>query len=116
MIWRIPTHKPSDRDHAQGTEQRTRSRYIDSIALATPFSYASSVSQYIYITHLSDHFPNNLGFRNLLLVRRSFLQCFCQCFGCELAYCRTNIQRLDTLRPKGLIAKERLYDCRLFKA
>ena len=115
MTWRIPTHTPVRQEscaRARATYKVTVYR-LDSLGYSVFLCLVSLAVK--NLTHLPDHLSNNFSFRNLLLVRCSFLQRLCQCFRCELAYSRTNIQRLDTFRPEGLIAKERLYDCRLFR-
>lgn len=90
----------------------TRSLYIASIALATPFScFLSALLGGTYRrAYLLNHLSYDLRLRNLLLIRCGFPQRFSQGIGGELADGRADVERLDALGPERLIAKEGLND------
>lgn len=93
----------------------SRSRYIASIALATPFSF--TLSAWLLArdgcrrAHLSYHLTDDLCLCNLLLVGRRLEQCLCQVLSSQFSNGRSDPKRFHSLGPECLISKERLDNC-----
>lgn len=55
---------------------------------------------------LPDHLSDDLGLRNLLLIRSGLLECLAESFCCEFTHGRANIERFNSFGPEGLITEE----------